>query len=187
MTEASDPNEMTVTVNSKEYTVNTITFSYFSSNTSSNHQIEQFDVALRCVYESFHIAFEVYKSEFANYATLCQTLQRLGVNVLGDRPLSDILSRIKFFQLNGEEELKMCTNLAEDWIFKLLYMHHSGQMAGRGRTNVVFNTITYILSHSYWYNPYTRNVVREIYKSMNPVEAVTSGGGENSYNLYIRI
>ncbi|KAF8241420.1 hypothetical protein K440DRAFT_626645 [Wilcoxina mikolae CBS 423.85] len=88
---------------------------------SSNHDIEHFDVALRCIDEGFHVAFKTFGSDFTNYPVLCATLQRLKVDVLGGALLHAIIDHFKRFQFN-DEATRIADNLEEDWVFKFLYV-----------------------------------------------------------------
>lgn len=166
--QAPDTNIVTVTVDSKEYTIDTREMPYFKSQASSNHdEIKHFDVAVRCVEEGFHSAFETFKTDLSRYPVLCGTLKRLGVDVLGDLSVAQIINGFKTFRFDDDKSKTASTNLAEDFVFRLLYMHYTGALGSGDRSNV-FNAITYIISHRYFYNHYTRSVVRETYKTMNP-------------------
>ncbi|KAF8532873.1 hypothetical protein BDD12DRAFT_810641 [Trichophaea hybrida] len=160
---------ITITVNSKEYSIDTVMMPYFDSNSSSNHNIEHFDVAFRCVCEGFHIAFETFRSDLTNYPGLCTTLKLLEVDVLGGIALPEIIEHSRKFGFDDDEEKIICTNLAEDWVFKFLYMHHLGLLLSKDRQRI-FNAVTYIIEHRYLYNHYTRSVIRETYKMMNPTK-----------------
>lgn len=158
---------ITVTVNSKEHNIDTMIMPYFASNTSPNHTIPHFDLALRCIYEGFHIAFETFKSDLTHYPSLCATLKQLDVYVLGGHALPEIIERFKRFQFNDEATRIANTTLAEDWVFRFLYMHHAGLLSYRDRSRV-FNAVSYVVAHRYFYNHYTRSVIRETYKTMSP-------------------
>ncbi|KAL0639012.1 hypothetical protein Q9L58_001893 [Maublancomyces gigas] len=160
----NDTNRITVTVNSTEYTVDTIKMPYFASNPSTNPTLPHFATALLCVEDGLHSAFDALKTDITAYPILCQTLQRLAVDVLGPRSLTQITTDCKTFRFYDDESKIASTNLATDSVFRLLYMHHTGGLRPQDRGKV-FEAVSYILSHRYFFGHLARGVLRETYRT----------------------
>lgn len=98
--ESRTPNELVVTVDPKEYTINTTKMPYFITHESPNHSaLRHFDVAVRCLEEGFHVAFDAFQSNFSSYHILCRALEHLGVDVLDGCTLVEI--KTLNFRLRG--------------------------------------------------------------------------------------
>lgn len=162
---ATNSTSITVTVDSKEYTINQTKMPYFASQTSINHaDLPHFVVALACVEGGFHLTFDNLKTGLSSYPLLCNTLKRLGVDVLGSRSLAEIIAAVKYFKFNDDTSRKANTNQATDAIFKLLYMHYTGVLLAQAR-GIVFDVVMFIVAHRFFYGAYARNAVRETFVS----------------------
>lgn len=168
MTEqSSNPHTMTVTVDSKQYTIDSTKMPYFASHasTTTHDALPHFDTAFHCVEHGFHTAFQKLGTDLSTYPALCNTLNLLGVDVQSSRTLAEIITACKTFRFDDERSKIKSTNLATDSVFALLYMHHTGAIGVRDR-NRVFDAVVFIIAHRYFFGHRTRSVVRETYKMM---------------------
>lgn len=154
--QTSDTNK-TVTVNSTDYTVDTTKMPYFTSHTSPYADLPHFSTALLCVETGLHSAFAALKTDITTYPILCQTLKLLGVDVLGSRSLTQLADQCKSNTFSKE--------LSADAIFRLLYMQHTSGFGPQHRGKL-FEIVSYVLTHHYYFDHIVRSVLRETYRTM---------------------
>ena len=148
-----------------------IRFNQSSSQELEHEDIPLFDVAYKGVEDGMRQCFRRLDGDLDEFATLCQTLQLLMVDVVQDRSIQDIMKEMRSGKDDHETEhrrsykIKGNKSKARDAAFALLFLLLIEDFKSDIRdSRKMYQAVLFIVSHRAIFKYRTRKVVREAYE-----------------------
>ncbi|KAK7429718.1 hypothetical protein QQZ08_003744 [Neonectria magnoliae] len=122
------------------------------------------------VQNGFRHFFRLMSCQLADYRVLCKTLNTLGVDVVKQRRLQDVVKDLKTGDDDYDPEERMVIKVskrgARNAAFTLLYLFLVEELESPGRDGPrAYNAVLYIVSHRRKFKYRTRKMVREAFES----------------------
>jgi hypothetical protein len=133
--------------------------------------IPLFDTALKGLESGYRFCFRSLPVDLAQYHTLCETYDFLGVDVLGGQTIDNIFSDLRACKTDYELDYKRYRaikgdkTLARDAAFRLLFLILRGEFGDEAKDSTkAYNAVLFIVSHSGTFKYRTRSVLRAAYE-----------------------
>ncbi|KAI1502066.1 hypothetical protein F5X99DRAFT_380500 [Biscogniauxia marginata] len=178
--------EETVKVGDSEYVVDIGKIPYFASFLRFQRMSRQcsesavpehddlpfFATINHAVKHGYRHFFRGMSDNLADYQVLCETLERLAVDVLGGAGLKDVFDEIRSYKAKWFDDDELGTNrrlrlCARDAAFKLLYMFILGEFEAEAEvrdSQSAFNAALFVVSHPATFRCRTRKMVRRAFE-----------------------
>ncbi|MCJ1243079.1 hypothetical protein MMC30_000276 [Trapelia coarctata] len=170
-----------IKIGDKPYDISPTTIPYFASYTDfqrnsgqaaeEHPEIPLFETAYRGVENGFRHCFRKLGTDFADYHTLCDTLDFLCIDTLGGRSINTI--REDFRSGKGQYELEYKRSIlvkgnkaaARDSAFRLLYLIFTAEFADEVKTRQkVYEEVLFVVSHRGIFKYRARKTIRTAYE-----------------------
>ncbi|RAQ60936.1 hypothetical protein AFCA_011028 [Aspergillus flavus] len=133
--------------------------------------IPLFDTALQGLESGYRFCFRSLPVDLAQYHTLCETYDFLGVDVLGGQTIDNIFADLRACKTDYELDYKRYRaikgdkTLARDAAFRLLFLILRGEFRDEARDSAkAYNAVLFIVSHLGTFKYRTRSVLRAAYE-----------------------
>lgn len=181
MRTTDDVHKTTIRIGDLEYLVDLSKMPYFASFTRQqkvtqpestefvHEQINLFDVSLKGVESGYRHCFRCLPIDLAQYRSLFETYNFLGVDVLSGKSVDEVIHNLKAGKADYDPEERQSIpgnkSLARDTAFQLLYLILYALLGDETKERMkLFNALMFVISHPGTFKNRTRRVVRDAYE-----------------------